>query len=170
MCAGAMVHSRITRLVYGAKDVKTGAAGSLLDVLGHPGMNHQIEIACESDGIKFNLRLKKSISLVDTTGNPIDVNLGLDDLGLKIHGNVQVQVGFDLKLAFAISLTVGTEICSITCRPGSRQIATLGIDLQTVTGVMSGSRKTCSLSVLNLVRRNGHHLIGSWSADLVAHQ
>ena len=46
MCTGAMVHSRITRLVYGAKDVKTGAAGSLLDVLGHPGMNHQIEIAC----------------------------------------------------------------------------------------------------------------------------
>jgi tRNA(adenine34) deaminase len=45
MCAGAMVHSRITRLVYGAKDEKTGAAGSLLDVIGHPGMNHQIEIA-----------------------------------------------------------------------------------------------------------------------------
>lgn len=44
MCAGAMVHSRITRLVYGAHDVKTGAAGSLLDVLGHPGMNHQIEL------------------------------------------------------------------------------------------------------------------------------
>ncbi|WEA06788.1 tRNA adenosine(34) deaminase TadA [Pantoea dispersa] len=44
MCAGAMVHSRITRLVYGAKDEKTGAAGSLLDVIGHPGMNHQIEI------------------------------------------------------------------------------------------------------------------------------
>nr|WP_312239836.1 tRNA adenosine(34) deaminase TadA [Pantoea sp.] len=44
MCAGAMVHSRITRLVYGARDEKTGAAGSLLDVLGHPGMNHQINI------------------------------------------------------------------------------------------------------------------------------
>lgn len=44
MCAGAMVHSRIKRLVYGASDVKTGAAGSLLDVLRHPGMNHQIEI------------------------------------------------------------------------------------------------------------------------------
>ncbi|MXP49972.1 tRNA adenosine(34) deaminase TadA [Pantoea sp. Eser] len=44
MCSGAMVHSRITRLVYGAHDVKTGAAGSLLDVLGHPGMNHQIEL------------------------------------------------------------------------------------------------------------------------------
>ncbi|WP_416413292.1 tRNA adenosine(34) deaminase TadA [Pantoea sp. App145] len=45
MCAGAMVHSRITRLVYGAKDEKTGAVGSLLDVIGHPGMNHQIQIA-----------------------------------------------------------------------------------------------------------------------------
>lgn len=44
MCAGAMVHSRIGRLVYGADDVKTGAAGSLIDILRHPGMNHQVEI------------------------------------------------------------------------------------------------------------------------------
>lgn len=44
MCAGAMIHGRINRLVYGAKDEKTGAAGSLLDVLGHPGMNHQVVI------------------------------------------------------------------------------------------------------------------------------
>nr|WP_282600344.1 tRNA adenosine(34) deaminase TadA [Pantoea ananatis] len=44
MCAGAMVHSRIGRLVYGANDVKTGAAGSLIDILGHPGMNHQVAL------------------------------------------------------------------------------------------------------------------------------
>lgn len=44
MCAGAMVHSRIGRLVYGANDDKTGAAGSLIDILRHPGMNHQIAI------------------------------------------------------------------------------------------------------------------------------
>lgn len=44
MCAGAMVHSRISRLVFGASDGKTGAAGSLLDVPGHPGMNHRIEV------------------------------------------------------------------------------------------------------------------------------
>ncbi|MBC8952506.1 tRNA adenosine(34) deaminase TadA [Xenorhabdus sp. PB62.4] len=44
MCAGAMVHSRIQRLVYGASDMKTGAVGSLIDILRHPGMNHQIDI------------------------------------------------------------------------------------------------------------------------------
>ncbi|WP_145513823.1 tRNA adenosine(34) deaminase TadA [Yersinia massiliensis] len=45
MCAGAMIHSRIRRLVYGANDLKTGAAGSLVDILRHPGMNHQVEIS-----------------------------------------------------------------------------------------------------------------------------
>ncbi len=44
MCAGAMVHGRIGRLVFGANDEKTGAAGSLLDVLGHAGMNHQVKV------------------------------------------------------------------------------------------------------------------------------
>ncbi|BDH44904.1 tRNA-specific adenosine deaminase [Salmonella enterica subsp. enterica serovar Choleraesuis] len=44
MCAGAMVHSRIGTLVFGARDAKTGAAGSLLDVLAHPGMNHQVNV------------------------------------------------------------------------------------------------------------------------------
>ncbi|MEI9751703.1 tRNA adenosine(34) deaminase TadA [Moellerella wisconsensis] len=44
MCAGAMIHGRVGRLVYGASDFKTGACGSLLDVIGHPGMNHRIEV------------------------------------------------------------------------------------------------------------------------------
>jgi tRNA(adenine34) deaminase len=44
MCAGAVVHSRIRRLVYGAKDPKTGADGSVMQVLNHPAQNHQIEV------------------------------------------------------------------------------------------------------------------------------
>src|SRR5437660_12703428 len=40
MCAGAMIHARIGRLVYGASDPKAGAAGSFLQVLNHPGLNH----------------------------------------------------------------------------------------------------------------------------------
>jgi tRNA(adenine34) deaminase len=44
MCAGAMVHARIRRLVYGANDPKAGAAGSVLQVLNHPQLNHTIEV------------------------------------------------------------------------------------------------------------------------------
>ena len=44
MCAGAMTHARIARLVYGAGDPKAGAAGSVLHVLNHPRLNHQMEI------------------------------------------------------------------------------------------------------------------------------
>jgi tRNA(adenine34) deaminase len=41
MCAGAIVLTRITRVVYGAADPKAGAAGSVLDVLGEPRLNHR---------------------------------------------------------------------------------------------------------------------------------
>lgn len=44
MCAGAMIHSRIRRVVYGASDLKTGAAGSFIDALRYPGLNHYIEV------------------------------------------------------------------------------------------------------------------------------
>ncbi len=44
MCAGAMVHARIARLVFGAFDPKAGAAGSVLTVLNHPQLNHRIEV------------------------------------------------------------------------------------------------------------------------------
>lgn len=43
MCAGAMVHSRIKRLVYGAKDPKTGAIESVAQSLDQPFLNHHIE-------------------------------------------------------------------------------------------------------------------------------
>lgn len=44
MCAGAMVHARIQRLVYGADDPKAGAVRSVLAVLNHPQLNHKIAV------------------------------------------------------------------------------------------------------------------------------
>ena len=44
MCAGAMIHARIDRLVYAADDPKAGAAGSVLAVLNHPQLNHQMQV------------------------------------------------------------------------------------------------------------------------------
>jgi tRNA(adenine34) deaminase len=44
MCAGAIVHARIRRLVYGANDTKAGAVHSILQVVNHPSLNHQMEV------------------------------------------------------------------------------------------------------------------------------
>ena len=44
MCAGAMVAARIKRLVFGCRDPKGGAAGSVLDVVQHAALNHRIEV------------------------------------------------------------------------------------------------------------------------------
>ena len=44
MCAGAMVHARIKRLVYGSDDPKAGAVHSVMQVLNHPQLNHTIEV------------------------------------------------------------------------------------------------------------------------------
>jgi tRNA(adenine34) deaminase len=44
MCAGAMIHARIDRLVYAAADPKAGAAGSVLGVVNHPRLNHQMQV------------------------------------------------------------------------------------------------------------------------------
>lgn len=44
MCAGMLVHARVKRVVFGAWDAKTGAAGSVMNLLQHPALNHQTEI------------------------------------------------------------------------------------------------------------------------------
>jgi tRNA(adenine34) deaminase len=43
MCAGAMVHARVRRLVFGAVDPRAGAAGSVFNVVQNPALNHRIE-------------------------------------------------------------------------------------------------------------------------------
>jgi tRNA(adenine34) deaminase len=44
MCAGAMIHARIERLVFAAADPKAGAAGSVLAVVNHPQLNHRMQV------------------------------------------------------------------------------------------------------------------------------
>jgi len=44
MCAGAMIHARIARLVYGAADFRIGAAGTVFDIFGDPAVNHRVDV------------------------------------------------------------------------------------------------------------------------------
>ncbi|MGD8340732.1 MAG: nucleoside deaminase, partial [Gammaproteobacteria bacterium] len=45
MCAAAMVHARVARLVYAAADPKTGAAGSIMNLTQDPRLNHRLDVA-----------------------------------------------------------------------------------------------------------------------------
>lgn len=44
MCAGAMIHARVGRLVYGTPDLRAGAAGTVIDVLAGPAANHRVAV------------------------------------------------------------------------------------------------------------------------------
>jgi tRNA(adenine34) deaminase len=44
MCAAAIVHARVRRLVFGAWDPRAGAAGSIVDVFALPGLNHRVDV------------------------------------------------------------------------------------------------------------------------------
>lgn len=44
MCAGALLHARVARVVFGARDPKFGACGSLADLSAHPGTNHRFAV------------------------------------------------------------------------------------------------------------------------------
>ena len=44
MCAGAIVHARIKNLIFGASDAKAGACGSVMNIVQHPKLNHQVEV------------------------------------------------------------------------------------------------------------------------------
>ena len=58
MCAGAMIHARLDRLVYATSDPKAGACGSVLAVLNHPQLNHQMKVeqGIEADAAAEMLR------------------------------------------------------------------------------------------------------------------
>jgi tRNA(adenine34) deaminase len=52
MCAGAMIHARIDRLVFAAPDPKAGACGSVLSVINHPKLNHKMWVEQGTDAEK----------------------------------------------------------------------------------------------------------------------
>lgn len=57
MCAMAMVHARVARVVYGATDPKTGAAGSVFDLLADPRHNHRVQVEGGLLGAEAGARL-----------------------------------------------------------------------------------------------------------------
>jgi len=59
MCAGAMVHTRLQRVVYGAADDKAGAAGSALNLLQFPTLNHRCEITGGVRGAECRALLRR---------------------------------------------------------------------------------------------------------------
>lgn len=44
MCAGAILHARVSRLLYASPDPKAGACGSILSVMNHPSLNHRVDV------------------------------------------------------------------------------------------------------------------------------
>lgn len=65
-----------------------------------------VTLDCET-GLKVNIRIAKSVALLDTTQNPIDFDIGVPGFGLEVDGNVVVSLGFDLKFGFGVDLTNG---------------------------------------------------------------
>ncbi|MGJ8679258.1 tRNA adenosine(34) deaminase TadA [Paraglaciecola sp.] len=63
MCAGLLVHSRIKRLVFGASDLKTGAAGSVMNLLNDENLNHQVDITSGVLGTDCSERLSAFFKL-----------------------------------------------------------------------------------------------------------
>ena len=64
----------------------------------------QLDVALDcDDGLVVNLRLRSEIALIDTTSNPIDLDLGVPGFGLEVSGNVQVSIGFDLMFGFGLN-------------------------------------------------------------------
>ena len=75
MCAGAIVQARIPRVVFGTRNSKAGCAGSVLDVLNEPRLNHQVQVEegilqpqCSEIMKRFFRRFRKNVSAERTDG------------------------------------------------------------------------------------------------------
>ncbi len=75
MCAGAILHARIARLVYAAPDPKAGACGSVLSVLNHPQLNHRVEVSSgilaeDCSTLLSNFFRSRRLQLREAASNP----------------------------------------------------------------------------------------------------
>ncbi len=68
MCAGAMVQARLGRLVYAVDDPKAGAAGSMLDVLRMPWLNHRVEVVRGVMATEVEAELRRFFAGLRATG------------------------------------------------------------------------------------------------------
>nr|WP_276607580.1 Calx-beta domain-containing protein [Limisphaera ngatamarikiensis] len=65
-----------------------------------------VVLDCET-GLVVNIRLARTLALLDTTQNPIDFDIGVPGFGLSVDGNVVLSLGFDWKFGFGVDLTHG---------------------------------------------------------------
>ena len=114
MCAGAMAHARIKRLIYGADDPKAGAVQSAMQVLNHPRLNHRIEVRGGSPQIARQVHA----ALASLVGRPL---VGLD--GSAVLQKVDalptvVSASYDRAFPHTLRITVVPERSAAVLRRG----------------------------------------------------
>lgn len=72
MCAGAMVHARVKRLVYGATEPRTGAAGSIVNIVEHDALNHRMAVTGGVCAGEASVMLKEFFAVRRKNGSPTE--------------------------------------------------------------------------------------------------
>lgn len=72
MCAGAMVHARVGRLVYGATEPRTGAAGSIVNIVEHDALNHRMSVTGGVCAAEASTMLKEFFAARRKNGGPTE--------------------------------------------------------------------------------------------------
>lgn len=72
MCAGAMVHARVGRLVYGATEPRTGAAGSIVNIVEHDALNHRMAVTGGVCAGEASIMLKEFFVARRKNGGPTE--------------------------------------------------------------------------------------------------
>ncbi len=109
MCAGAILHARLDRLVYAAPDPKAGACGSALTVLNHPSLNHTVQLeaglhAAESSALLTNFFRQRRHS----TRNRIQPS-GETTMSDRLKGKVAIVTGSSSGIGQAIAIRFAQE-------------------------------------------------------------